>query len=93
MVYFPALNLLFPANVLFYWSIFNFIVGFDVFGSEVVNEAIFDFTETEPLNLQLSLIGFDTSNFIWDTKYFFYILVILVILLLAFICFTLLLRY
>ena len=50
MVYFPGLNLLFPANVLQFFGIFKSIVLFDVYGCKQLNKALFDFTPTEPLN-------------------------------------------
>ena len=91
MVYFPGLNLLFPANVLHHFGIFKGIVTFDLYQVKHMNEALFNFTPTEPLNRQLWIIGVKSSNFILANKTFFYILAIQVFLMIIYVTITLIL--
>ena len=84
MVYFPGLNLLFPANVLFYFGIFKGIVAFDLYQFKQLNKALFEFTPTDALNQQLWVIGVRSSSFILENKTFFYILLFQVFLMLLY---------
>ena len=91
MVYFPGLNLLFPANVLYYFGIFKGIVAFDLYQFKQLNKALFEFTPTDPLTQQLWVIGVRTSSFILENKTFFYIFLFQVFLMLLYALISLLL--
>ena len=71
------LSLAYPANAVLFYSLIITVSNFEVVNTDDINDKFFDFTETEPVNMNFDMMGYPSKNSINNLGVFFWYMLLL----------------